>query len=268
MLKRVFIGLLGLCFFIFLACVVSQRFVVNLITAFAACIILLELYRAVGLDKNPALCILGLSVAVSCILAGQFGCNFLAFTVSVYAFLLFVIYILLYGRISFTDLSESFFVTVFVSLFVLSAVSVRYMRMGDFLIWYLAIGAWITDTFAYFSGRFFGKHKMTLISPKKTWEGFAGGVAGCVVSLLVYSACICELANVRVNYYAVTGFAILCSFVAQFGDLCASAIKREYKIKDYGTKLPGHGGLMDRVDSFLFAAPFAFAFFNLFPVIS
>lgn len=268
MLKRIFIGLLGLCFFIFLACGIAERFVVNIIASFATCIILLELYRAVGLEKKLSLCIPGIVVSVSCILAAQLGCRFLVSLVVVYVFLLFGVYIVKHSKVRFELVAGSFFITVFVSFFVLAAIFVRYMYMGEFLIWYLAIGAWITDTSAYFTGRFLGSHKMTDISPQKTWEGFVGGIVGSIFSVLAYSVCIYEIADVRVNYYTASVFALLCSFVAQFGDICASAVKREYKIKDYGTKLPGHGGLMDRVDSFLFAAPFAFAFFNLFPIIS
>lgn len=267
LLQRICIGLVGLCFFIFLAAGISDRFVVNIISSFMCCIILLEIYRAVGLEGNIILSIIGFFMASSFILIGHFGHVFLFAFVLIYIFSLFVVYVIKYNQIKFEEISKNFFLTVFVSFFVFTAICIRYMPNGQFLIWYSAIGAWITDTFAFFSGKAFGKHKMTEISPKKTWEGFVSGVFGSVICLIIYSLCIQWFGGCKVNYYMVLIFSLMCGVVAQFGDICASAIKREFRIKDYGTKLPGHGGLMDRVDSFLFVIPFSFAFFNCFPLI-
>ena len=125
--------------------------------------------------------------------------------------------------------------------------------------------AWGGDIMAYFSGLLFGKHKLApKLSPKKTVEGAIGGVLGSVVIALgmmfVYSKFIAMknfsmLASMGRNYITLAIFAAIGSVFGIIGDLFASAIKRQAGIKDYGSIMPGHGGVMDRFDSFLFVAP-------------
>ena len=123
------------------------------------------------------------------------------------------------------------------------------------------ICAWSCDTFAYFTGRFFGKHKLIPhVSPNKTVEGSVGGVVGamviCILYLLivknVFDTNILTWSNVVVEgaVYGLVGGAL-----SQLGDLIASAIKRDTGIKDFGWIFPGHGGFMDRFDSVMFIAP-------------
>lgn len=122
---------------------------------------------------------------------------------------------------------------------------------GRYLYYICFIGAWITDIFAYFCGRAFGKHKLIPdVSPKKTIEGSVGGTLFCVIALVVFGivveAFVPEItANIAV--FAVGGFLI--AIVSQIGDLSMSLIKRRYGIKDYGFIFPGHGGVLDRFDS-------------------
>lgn len=123
------------------------------------------------------------------------------------------------------------------------------------------ICAWSCDTFAYFTGRFLGKHKLIPhVSPNKTVEGSVGGVVGamviCIVYLLivknVFDTNMLQWSNVVVEgaVYGLVGGAL-----SQLGDLIASAIKRDTGIKDFGWIFPGHGGFMDRFDSVMFIAP-------------
>lgn len=117
--------------------------------------------------------------------------------------------------------------------------------------WFLLalITTWLTDTFAYLAGRAFGKHLMTpVISPKKTWEGFAGGVAGAILIAIIANWCFGI--GMRVVIAIVVG--ILIALAAAVGDLAESLIKRQAGVKDMGTLIPGHGGVMDRIDSHLF----------------
>ena len=127
--------------------------------------------------------------------------------------------------------------------------------------------AWGGDTCAYFSGYFFGKHKLApIVSPKKTVEGAIGGVLGsgllglvCTLVALNISygaadAAIC-FAGDTFGYIAVFLLGMTCSVLGIFGDLFASVVKRQCKIKDYGTIFPGHGGILDRFDSVLFIMP-------------
>lgn len=124
---------------------------------------------------------------------------------------------------------------------------------------------WISDAGAYFTGTFLGKHKLCPnISPKKTVEGAVGGIvfgmlsgiaAGMIFSSFIYGA-----DNVYINYGGLAFIGIVNSVIAILGDLCFSLIKRSCSIKDYGTIMPGHGGMLDRFDSVIFSAPLVFLF--------
>ena len=107
-----------------------------------------------------------------------------------------------------------------------------------------------TDTFAYFGGMLIGKHKVTKLSPKKTWEG-------CITGLLVSTI----LSSIYYIYFIGNTLTlnkvlilILASIIAQIGDLFFSAIKRNHNIKDFSNLIPGHGGIIDRLDSIIFVS--------------
>jgi len=115
---------------------------------------------------------------------------------------------------------------------------------------------WANDTFAYLSGMFFGRHKFfERISPKKTWEGTLGGFILGVASGFVLSLFFKEFSPVK-----WMGYAIIIIIFGTFGDLLESLIKRTLGLKDSGSIMPGHGGILDRFDSILLAAPFAFIY--------
>ncbi len=144
----------------------------------------------------------------------------------------------------------------------------RYVYLAVF------IGAWVTDTFAYFCGMLFGrggKHKLIPdVSPKKTVEGSIGGIVFCILAMVIFGIIINSIADLRANYIVLIGAGLLASIVSQIGDLCMSVIKRTYGIKDYGKLFPGHGGVLDRFDSVLAVAIVLAAlcsFFNFFEVI-
>lgn len=111
---------------------------------------------------------------------------------------------------------------------------------------------WANDTCAYFAGRLLGRHKLhPAVSPNKTWEGFAGGVVGSVGGMFIARA---------VAFPALTptdcwALGLAGAVLGPLGDLCESLLKRAHGVKDSGTLIPGHGGLLDRVDALLFNAP-------------
>ena len=118
---------------------------------------------------------------------------------------------------------------------------------------------WTNDTFAYFSGRFFGKNPLFLrISPKKTWEGTIGGVVFTIGVSLILAATTKEFSY---SFWLVA--ALITAPSAILGDLLESLFKRSVNVKDSGSILPGHGGILDRFDAVLFTAPF-FYFWSLF----
>ena len=109
----------------------------------------------------------------------------------------------------------------------------------------------ITDSYAYFGGRLIGKTKLIPdISPNKTWEGtIVGSLVGTFVCTVYYLTVI----DSRASVFVIAGIVLLLSIVGQLGDLFFSAIKRRYGVKDYGNIMPGHGGVLDRLDSIIFA---------------
>lgn len=113
------------------------------------------------------------------------------------------------------------------------------------------------DTFAYFAGRAFGRHKLApKVSPKKTVEGAIGGLLGNVACGLLFAFVMNRWFEAGIGYGPMAVLALLCGVAAQIGDLSFSLIKREFGIKDYGRLFLEHGGVLDRFDSVLFVAPF------------
>ena len=113
------------------------------------------------------------------------------------------------------------------------------------------------DTFAYFVGCSIGKHRLApKVSPKKSVEGFLGGLIGNALCGLLFAFCMDRCFGANIGYGAMVVLALVCGTVAQIGDLSFSLIKREFGIKDYGHLFLGHGGVLDRFDSVLFVTPF------------
>lgn len=147
-----------------------------------------------------------------------------------------------------------------------------FATLGKYVYLLCFICAWITDSFAYFTGMLFGKHKLIPeVSPKKTVEGAIGGVVFCAISMVVFGLIIEKLFNpensFHANYLVLAISGIVISVISQIGDLIMSLIKRKYQIKDYGKIFPGHGGILDRCDSVIavsLAIAFITSYFNMF----
>jgi phosphatidate cytidylyltransferase len=156
---------------------------------------------------------------------------------------------------------------LYCGLLVASLVAVR-IRFGVGWVILAFVVTWLNDTFAYFAGHSFGRHKMfERISPKKTWEGFAGGVVGSVVGALVVRWLLLApgggvLAFERSAPSLSIGEAVAVGLggavVGPLGDLAESMLKRAAGVKDSGRTIPGHGGLLDRIDALLFVAPWIY----------
>ena len=172
------------------------------------------------------------------------------------------IYVLTFPKYEAKQVIGSIFAFLYVPLLIACIYRAQFLPYGKFVYALIFFCAWICDTCAWAVGKAFGKHKMTpVLSPHKTVEGAIGGIAGgtalCV--LVAYLADVL-VPNEPVELYlpfAVLGIAGC--LLGMVGDLAASAIKRNHGIKDYGTIIPGHGGIMDRFDSIIFTAPVIYA---------
>jgi len=133
---------------------------------------------------------------------------------------------------------------------------------GKYLIWYLMWAAWGSDVFAYCIGKHFGKHKFSKVSPNKTIEGCVAGIVGAVILSLLYTYGINTHAGLNINYVTIVIISAILCVIGQIGDFSASTIKRYFDVKDFSNIFPGHGGMIDRIDSVMFIAPYAFCLFS------
>lgn len=177
--------------------------------------------------------------------------------------LLFLKIIITKMKTNFEDVAITGFGIMYILAFIIFIPLLYKCENGKFLIWYLAIAAWGTDTFAYAVGMKFGKHKLTPISPKKSVEGSIAGIIGAVILSIIYTNILNNIWNFEISYIAIVGIATILSVLGQIGDLAASSVKRFTGIKDFGKIIPGHGGMLDRIDSILLIAPFAYFLLNL-----
>lgn len=180
---------------------------------------------------------------------------------------LLIVSVLAHKEINFHDVCASLFLVLYSALFLMPLSIMRHQENGLALVFLAFIGAWLPDTAAYFAGSLFGRRKLIEeISPNKTVAGAIGAVVGAVISFLIYGT-ILSFMGFTVSFVRMFVLSLICGVVAQFGDLSASMMKRAYKAKDFSNLIPGHGGLVDRVDSLIFVTPVVYYFITYFPVI-
>ena len=144
------------------------------------------------------------------------------------------------------------FGVLYVGIPLSTVVSVRNLPSGAFLVLFLAVVTWASDSAAYYAGTLWGKHPlMPSISPKKSYEGLLGGLIGAIAAALLAQLWFAS----TLSWTDAVALGILLTLTGLVGDLFESAIKRRAGVKDSGGILPGHGGMLDRIDSLLFTAP-------------
>ncbi|TAH72822.1 MAG: phosphatidate cytidylyltransferase, partial [Anaerolineaceae bacterium] len=219
-----------------------------------------ELYKVMKIEK-AILGIIGYLAAVSYYFLIYFNLDkYLLLLFIGFLLMLMVVYVIAYPRYRIEQVVTAFFGLFYVSIMLSYIYKLAILEDGAVLIWMIFIGAWGSDTFAYAVGMLLGKHKIApKLSPKKSLEGCIGGVIGAALLGYIYALItgykIIGITNPRL-LFAVIGASA--SVISQFGDLAASAIKRNYDIKDYGRLIPGHGGILDRFDSIIFTAPIVY----------
>ncbi len=164
----------------------------------------------------------------------------------------------------------AFFFAVLIPYFLSSFLRLRVLDgVGEYLVILPLVIAFTSDAFALFAGMLFGKHKLAPeLSPKKTVEGAAGGLIGAVACSMFYGLLLTLFFEVKTNYLLMALFGAAGSVFSQLGDLSFSYIKRQYQIKDFGSILPGHGGVLDRFDSVIFCTPLIELLCTLLPALA
>ncbi len=216
-----------------------------------------ELTKLLQSEKNFSYeAIVNYILAAALFFAGYFfDTTSVGFVILIYVSVNFILFVT-NQNITLSRLSQTLFIGMYVVLFMYHMIMLNNTKF----VWLVYIIAFGTDTFAYFTGVFFGKHKLCpKVSPKKTVEGAIGGIAGCVILTVIYF----KVLGINNILYTII-FSIFVSAFSIIGDLLASKIKREHGIKDFGNFLPGHGGILDRFDSLLFVAPVVYYFVNYF----
>lgn len=184
----------------------------------------------------------------------QYNNNLTALAVFIYLVVTVVYYLIKHPYFTPIDLSLSFLGFIYIVVGFLHLLLLRGLQQGFWLIIFVFVVVWSTDTAAYFVGTYFGKHNLApAISPKKTWEGFIGGILFSMLMVFI----LVNTANMN-NAKLLLVLTPIISLSGQLGDLFESALKRFAGIKDSGNIIPGHGGVLDRFDSTLLAAPFTY----------
>lgn len=268
MKTRVISGVVGGILAI-LVLLLHKTFVFPLFVAALICIALFELYRA-GKCQHCRISI-GAGFLYGALLPFlQYYGNFRAIVAITFLCMtaMFVELVIFHKRVRFQDTMFMVAVTLLVAGSMNMLISLLHGSICGLACVILALcSAWIADTGAYFSGTFFGKHKLCPeISPKKTIEGLCGGVIVDIVVMVLFALVYSLIAHAHVHYLWLIFTAVVCALISVLGDLSASVLKRQQGIKDFGKIMPGHGGVMDRFDSVLFTVPAFYALECMIPI--
>jgi len=268
-IKRILSALLGLPLVVIIL-TFGNKYVVDIFLAIIACIAMQEYINAISKDGKPIKWIGYLSCLYIALLniAPQFLTNdiinnLMILAIPILLLILFGIIVITNMRINFKDISYTLFGIIYVVTCISSIAKIRSLEHGKILIWFAIIAAWGSDTCAYIIGLRFGKHKFSEVSPKKSIEGCIAGVVGAVVIGLIYTYIMNKIYVLNYSYLYITIMIIALSIIGQIGDFAASSIKRYVDVKDYSNLIPGHGGMLDRIDSLMFLAPFAYVFLKM-----
>ena len=219
-----------------------------------------ELYRALGIDHKSISAIGYISSLVYYILILFEGRSYMAAMITATLMVFMTAYVITFPEYKTEEITAGFFGVCYVSVMMSYLYLTRQLPDGKYLVWLIFLSSWGCDTAAYCVGMLIGRHKMTpALSPKKSWEGAAGGVLGAALLGLIYGFLFRNRMTEIMN--PLLSCSVACAIgavISMIGDLAASAIKRNHGIKDFGSCIPGHGGILDRFDSVLFTAPAIF----------
>ena len=217
-----------------------------------------ELLVGAGLAEQPRLPVYAMIMAFFVVLWSSMWSVYTLLLLGVFGMfcVLFGEFLIFHKELSFEKIAVTFMAGWVIPFLLGAVVRIHNQLFGRVFILLPFVIAFSSDTFAYFAGRFYGRHKLApTISPNKTVEGLLGGLLGSVIGVVIYCLVMDKVIRLQVQYWYVPVYGILGSLGAVFGDLCFSAVKRQTGIKDYGNLIPGHGGVLDRFDSMIVVAP-------------
>ena len=262
-LKRIITTAIGLPIVI-LVLAFGNKYIVDAIIAIIATISMHE-YIKCSSEKAKVISWISylctISIATIHIISEDMLINFVIFAIPIVLLILFMHVIVSNMKITFEDITYSFIGICYIVgflVFLPLTYGIIGKVSGKILIWYIMLSAWGTDIFAYLIGKNFGKHKFSQISPNKTIEGCLAGLICAVIINLVYTYFINKFFEYEISYLAILVISSILSIAGQIGDFSASVIKRYFGVKDFSNLFPGHGGMLDRIDSIMFIAPVAY----------
>ena len=237
--------------------IISGDYILLFSTLAISLIGMFELYRVFSLEKTPL-------AIIAYIMAILFYVSQLLDVISdpmmlvmLFMILLMFGYVFTYPKYEAKQVMTVFFGMFYVAVMLSYVYQIRMLENGLYLAFLIFICSWGCDTCAYCVGVLIGKHKMApVLSPKKSIEGAVGGVVGTALLTVIYTSVFREQMGLGTREIVILAvISAIAGLISMVGDLTASAIKRNYDIKDYGTLIPGHGGIMDRFDSMMITAP-------------
>ncbi len=249
----------------------QYTFILALALALVSAIACMEFLTAKKLQKNPLVAITTIIFALAAPLVAFTNLVYIPFYV--YSLLMFAYMIILRDKLNIKDITFGFAGASVIAggLAFMARLVATAGGWNSFYLVITLVAPWCADTAAYFVGSFMGKKKLCPeVSPKKTVEGAVGGIFGSILGIVIAGLILQFIVyrNIIVNYWALLVIGCFCAVFSVVGDLIFSVIKRDCGIKDYGSIMPGHGGLLDRIDSVIFCVPFVYMISDVWGLIT
>lgn len=268
-IKRVLTTVVGLpiviCVLLF-----SNKYIMDIVFTIVGLIAMNEYIKCVSKKVKVIKWISYLSVLLIAflhIIPSEIGLSLIPFIIPILLLILFFHVIVSNMKITFEDIVYTFTGILYIVGFIIFLPMLygnEGIVKGKYLIWFVISAAWGTDIFAYLIGKRFGKTKFSTVSPNKSVEGCIAGIIGAVIISILIAVIFNMYFNLSLSYVLIGVISFVLSIVGQIGDFAASVIKRSFDVKDFSNLFPGHGGMLDRIDSVMFIAPFAYLLLIMF----
>ncbi len=266
MAKRLISTVLGIAL-LFFVMFLDNMFIFNFALTIIALIGIYEFYNAFKKKNVKPMVILGYLITLGLLFVNDNYDkikNILILILPIVILILFIKEVFSNTKNNIQDVIVTVFGIIYIPFFLMFITLTRQLDYGKYFVWFIFAGAWVTDSFAYLIGSKFGKHKFSKISPNKSIEGSISGIIATSIFYGVFSYYLNVNIGLELNCIIMVIIGAIISVISQIGDLAASSIKRYCDIKDFGSIMPGHGGILDRFDSIILISPFVYIFLQFF----